>query len=181
MLLNKRRKIEEKYLQLLGASFPDGLTKQRIQYLFEWYNYKAEQYRFLSYANIFLGLSFPTFIALLNSGFLGTNGLFLTMLEVNEISKITSLFAIITTAITGYFTWLKPHEQWVRHRTTIEELKTETVKYMAQVNSSDFEQNIDDERIYIEKIESIINKELTGWEFLQIKKRKEENRINDVL
>ena len=168
---NKRNRIEESFLRQLKTHFSKGIVKERTQYLLEWYHYKAEHYRFLSYAHIFIGLCIPVVVAFLNSGLVGTDGIFWVEWDAEQIQKVTAFLAVIMAAITGYFSWIKAEEQWVRARITMEELKRAAVEYGTEIDALSADKKAEYEKIFIRKIEEIARQETSAWKTMRREKK----------
>ena len=170
---SQRKKIEENFLRQLKMYFSKGIVKERTQYLLEWYHYKAEHYRFLSYIHIYIGLCIPILVAILNSGMVGVGGILCVEWDAEQIQKITALLAVIMTAITGYFSWIKAEEQWVRARITMEELKREVVRYGTEIGVLSADEKLKYEKNFIEKIEEIARQETSAWKAMRTEKKEE--------
>ncbi len=94
-------------------------------------------------------------IATNNSFFLGEN-----------ISNIViSILGLVVAFCTGLLSLNKYQENWVNYRTTAEDLKKE--KYMFITQSPPYQYEEDSFQILVQRVESLISKENSGWGSMQ--------------
>lgn len=165
--------VRKKYKKSLPRELPlmndTAYFKERLDSQIEWYNRKAslnqKSYRKYKTLEIILAASIPVIVSLS------------TMKEVVEwglntwfqvIAATSGLVLAITNSISAMEDFYK---NWKTYRATCEALQQERVKYLACTD------NYDDDDAYaqlVEKVESILNKEINQWKQTQKPKQNEE-------
>lgn len=111
-----------------------------------WYDTKAQTYKFwsntLQIAIIVLAAVTPIFAALNNT----------------PITIITSSIVAIASGIMKY---MKVEDHWHNYRTICETLKKE--KHFYDFKIGEYEQTVDRDKLFVNRVESIISKENTTW------------------
>lgn len=133
--------------------------EKRYQDQVDWYDHKAgvnqKIYKRFQWIVIILSALTPVLVAF-GSRYLDWVAIF-----------ISSLVAILTSALKTF----RYQEHWLNYRTTCETLKKEKTYYDAEVGAySDAEYK---DKIFVERIESLISQENTTWLSTAQQKRKE--------
>ncbi len=90
-----------------------------------------------------------------------------------ELKVIVGLIGVSVAAITNIITLLKFQENWIKYRTTSENLKHEKFLYITKAGPYKSENLFPD---FVEKFESYISKENINWSnYITSQKKKEED------
>lgn len=134
----------------------DDYLKKRYEPEIKWYDEKSKSHKYL--ASI-LQISIITFSALT------------PVFAALELKILTIIFSSLAAILVGTLKYFKFEELWQNYRTTCETMKKEKVMYEARVNIYEFSK--EPEKLFIERLESLISKENTAW--IQLVKNKEHN------
>ena len=148
--------LEDKLFYDIESSLPDGIIKSRVLYLLKWYRKKAQRYKFLTYAGTSASILLPAVLALLNSQVLTQ------CLPVNCVKRLQIILPILSSACAAFYAFLQCKDNWIRYRTAVEQIKLETVCYIAQFRS---ERPLDAsaEEAFLKTIEGICASEFAEW------------------
>src|SRR5215210_634989 len=93
--------------------------------------------------------------------------------EKVQLKVIVGLIGVMVAAITNIITLLKFQENWIKYRTTGENLKHEKFLYITKAGPYKSENSFPD---FVEKFEGHISKENINWSnYISSQKKKEEN------
>lgn len=129
-------------------------VSDRYQAEIDWYNKKAVQYK--SYYTLFqvtliiLAAISPVLVGIQQNY---SDNSYLKVITIVS----TAIVAIITASIKTF----KLQENWINYRTTCETLKKEIFLY--RVGSNDYSSSGSPEKIFVERVESLISRENTLW------------------
>lgn len=128
--------------------------KERYETQVRWYDKKSVFNKRLNYilsiTVIFLAAITPIFAAL-------------------NFKILTIIFAALVSIGTGIITFCKFDEHWQNYRTTCESLKKEKDYYNHKIN--DYKNAEDPEKLFINRVSSLISKENTEWSSIAIKQK----------
>lgn len=134
----------------------------------EWYMVMYHKYRFRYHVISVIGLVLPTLVIVLNDiqDFEGMR------ISCKVAISVVSAVVAVASGLGSLYKW---HEKSVRYRNCAEQLKCETVYYMAGIG--DYSEESMRDRNFLEKIEKIILKENKRWSELELQRQGEENQI----
>lgn len=145
--------------ETIVGNFKNPVSKKRIDYLLRWYNRKAIQYKILTYLGTVTSILLPATITLLNSGIWGDASVFVTCI---------SIFASVSAGMHAFFC---SKDNWLRYRSTIEELKREIILF-----STKTEDLREPEYEFMQRVESIVNSEFSQWYRIRSEKNVSEGK-----
>lgn len=148
--------LEDKLFSDIEVGLPDGIVKNRVLYLLKWYRKKAQLYKFLTYAGTASSIVLPAVLALLNSLPLGL------CLPYNCVRKLQVILPVLSSAGAAFYAFLQCKDNWIRYRTAVEQIKLETVSYIAR-RGNDPSATASDEQVFLEQIEKISTAEFAEW------------------
>lgn len=166
--------LENKLFYKISSDLPDGIVKSRVLYLLKWYRKKAQRYKFLTYAGTSASILLPATLALLNSK------VFDQCLPDGYVQNLQVILPILCSAGAALYAFLQCKDNWIRYRTAVEQIKQETICYIAQHKN---ENPIDSsaENTFLKTIEDICSSEFTEWRRNRIDTTIERKEKNDLL
>lgn len=134
----------------------------------EWYMVMYHKYRFRYHVISVIGLVLPTLVIVLNDiqDFEGMR------ISCKVAISVVSAVVAVASGLGSLYKW---HEKSVRYRNCAEQLKCETVYYMAGIG--DYSEESMRDRNFLKKIEKITLKEKKRWSELELQRQGEENQI----
>lgn len=153
--------LESKFFRDLESSMHDGIVKDRVFYLLKWYRKKAVWDKTLTYIATAFSILLPAILTLLNisavSKWLG-----------DDCTKcLQAALPVIGSASAGFYAFLRSRENWIRYRTTVEQLKRETVRYAALYGVGNA-RDAGAEEEFLAKIEEICALEFSEWQNIRM-------------
>lgn len=148
------KKCNDELIIYLVENIESEILKHRVKNLLEWYEKKAKLnkiwYYILSIIS-FISPLFATFISCVPVGF-----------EEWE-NFIIRLFTLSSSISVGLLSILRNHEGWIRYSDALENIKTETVKYLHNREISLPEELNDIDKEFLIIIENIAQEEKNDW------------------
>jgi len=134
--------------------------KERYEDQVRWYSNKSSKnklyYQWFQWGAIIMSASVPVLVV-----------------TVPEHYKwITAVLAILLAIATSALKTFKFQENWINYRTIAETLKKEKYYYEAEI--SEYASAEDKERLFVERVETLISRENTLWVAIHTRKEEEE-------
>lgn len=148
--------LENRLFSEIESGLPDGIVKERVLYLLKWYRKKAERYKFFTYVGTSASILLPAVLALLNSEAL------CQCLPDNCVKKLQVILPVLGSVGAAFYAFLQSKDNWIRYRTTVEQIKQKTVCHMAQLKDRN---TVDPsaEQAFLKQIEDICASEIAEW------------------
>lgn len=148
--------LENDLFNIIETGLPDGVVKARVLYLLKWYRKRAQQYKFFTYVGTSASILLPAVLVLLNSQALNR------WLSDACVNNLQIILPVLSSAGAAFYAFFQCKDNWIRYRTAIEQIKRETVCYIAQ-HENDSSVNISVEVAFLKTIEGICASELAEW------------------
>lgn len=129
----------------------DEYVKNRYEYEVMWYDQKSIRNKRISYVLRLITLCLSSIVPVIAA----------LQLEFNGLIYATIFISAIVAIATGLIGYGKFEELWHSYRTTCETLKKELNYYKCRCG--EYCEANDPERIFVERVESLISKENTEW------------------
>lgn len=143
------------YIPKLLEKIEDEQLKDYIAHELYTYAVRARFYKYGYYICSITALVAPTIVVIINSRF-----------SESDSGKLSvSIFSGIATIASGMLGIVKFKETWTRYRYNCEILKSEIAAYIN--NKGDYEDAWEKEELFYERINSIINGEISDWRKLR--------------
>lgn len=164
--------LEDKLFREISSGLPDGIVRSRVLYLLKWYRKKAQRYKLLTYIGTSASILLPAALTLLNSQVLNQ------CLPVGCVRKLQVILPILSSAGAAFYAFLQCKDNWIRYRTAVEQIKQETIYYIARHGN---EYPIDSSAMdaFLRTIEDICASEFTEWRRNRIDTTMEQMEKND--
>ncbi|UQD53811.1 DUF4231 domain-containing protein [Bacillus methanolicus] len=124
--------------------------QERLEDQINWYDKKSMHsqrlYKRLKGIVTILSASIPLFVGLIT--------------EFKFWATIVSIIGVTITAIEGWLSLTKYHENWIEYRSICETLKHEKYMYLTKTGVYETENSF---KVLVERVESIISKENVNW------------------
>ncbi len=148
--------LENKLFSEIESGLPDGIVKERVLYLLKWYRKKAERYKFFTYIGTSASILLPAILALLNSEAL------CHYLPDDCVKSFQVILPILGSVGAAFYAFLQSKDNWIRYRTTVEQIKQKTVYYITQFETTN---TVDPsvEKAFLKQIEDICASEIAEW------------------
>ena len=138
-------------------------VETRLEDQIHWYSAKSSKnqsrFKYFTFLQLICSLSIPI---------LATNNFFkfLPIQSPEMVNNITiSILGLFVAFCTGILSLNKYQENWINYRTTAEDLKKE--KFMFVTQSPPYNYSDDSFQVLVQRVESLISKENTGWGSIQ--------------
>ena len=142
------------FLNVLLEKIEVEVIRVRVAYLLEWYEKKSKKCkrRFLMFS--ILAFTTPLFATLLSTIPCDING------YKNLLISISTLISSISTGVVSI---LRDYEGWIRYSDALENIKTELVKYVYQVELVESGNHVEQDKQFLLLIEQIAQDEKNKW------------------
>lgn len=125
--------------------------KERYEFEVDWYDRKSIKNKKIAYALRVIIIILSAIVPILAA-----------LQFVNrDFTYLTIVIGSIVSIATGLLGYGKFEDLWHNYRTTCETLRKE--KYFYNCRCGDYSQAADPERLFVERVESLISKENTQW------------------
>ena len=148
--------LENDLFNSIKISLPDGVVKARVMYLLKWYRKRAQQYKFFTYFGALASILVPALLVLLNNQALNR------WLSDAWVNNLQIILPVLSSAGAAIYAFLQCKDNWIRYRTVIEQIKQETVCYIAQ-HENDGSTDVSAEVAFLKKVEGLCASELAEW------------------
>ena len=148
--------LENRLFSEIEYGLPDGIVKERVLYLLKWYRKKAERYKFFTYIGTSASIVLPAVLALLNSEAL------CQCLPDGCAKSLQVILPILGSAGAAFYAFLQCKDNWIRYRTTVEQIKQKTVYYIVQLKGKN-PVDPSTEQAFLKQIEDICASEIAEW------------------
>lgn len=159
--------LENRLFYDLEHSMRDGIVKDRVFYLLKWYQKKAEWYKVLTYIATALSILFPAVLTLLNIPALSN------CFPEGFAECLRGTLPVVNSIGAGFYAFLQSRSNWIRYRTAAEQIKRETVQYLA-LHGAGTVRDIGAEEKFLNKIEEICALEFSEWQHIRAEVGKKE-------
>lgn len=151
MSLKTTRQEEKEFIELIENKITNEVIKDRVVYLLKWYSKKATWDKRLYFFCACVSVIAPASITLINSCFKQYS---------NCLIPFISTFATIVAGILALTRW---QEGWLRYRKTAEQIKSETSKFLLEMDHASHDTKNDIEKKFLDKLEDISSDENMEW------------------
>lgn len=142
----------------IEASIENDALKQRLVYLLEWYDEKAQLNRCCYHTLRILSVMLPNVVAALSLfTFLGGEAM---------IAAVSGVLSLLTSFLLHLLDQFRYYENWIRYRSTAETLKSEVFRCLNSGDPYYGETSIREHKLAI-VVEEIAHAETAKWQVLR--------------